>query len=100
MRLSFFRTHFLERREALEFNYYVDHALAKADVPRIRSHGLRHGAATALARRGDNARMIQEMLGHSTASLTLGTYSHVSPAMHREAADRMDALFTYRKHGL
>lgn len=33
------------------------------------------------------------MLGHSTMSLTLGTYSHVLPTLHKDAADRMDRLF-------
>jgi len=33
-----------------------------------------------------------EMLGHSTIALTMDTYSHVLPALQREAADTMDAL--------
>jgi integrase len=78
-------------------NYYLNQALKKAALPRVRIHDLRHSAATMLAQQGENARLVQEMLGHSTVSLTLGTYTHVSPAMHREAADRMDAQFTYRK---
>jgi integrase len=35
---------------------------------------------------------VQEILGHSTVTLTLGTYSHVIPALKRDAADRMDAI--------
>jgi integrase len=78
-------------------NCYLDQALKKAGLPRVRIHDPRHSAATTLARRGENPRLVQEMLGHSTVSLTLSTYTHVSPAMHREAADRMDALFTYSR---
>ena len=37
--------------------------------------------------------VVPEMLGHSPVLLTLGTYSHVSPTMHREAAVKMDELF-------
>jgi integrase len=33
-----------------------------------------------------------ETLGHSQISLTMNTYSHVLPALQREAADRMEAL--------
>jgi hypothetical protein len=33
-----------------------------------------------------------ETLGHSQISLTMNTYSHVFPALQREAADRMEAL--------
>ena len=32
------------------------------------------------------------MLGHSTVAITLDTYSHVTPTMHREAARVMDEL--------
>jgi hypothetical protein len=35
-----------------------------------------------------------ETLGNSQISLTMNTYSHVLPAMQREAADRMEAVFT------
>jgi hypothetical protein len=33
-----------------------------------------------------------EMLGHSTIALTMNTYSHVIPALERDAADRMNAI--------
>ena len=32
-------------------------------------------------------------MGHSSISLTLGTYSHMFATMHDQAADEMDALF-------
>jgi hypothetical protein len=35
-----------------------------------------------------------ETLGHSQVSLTLNTYSHVLPALHHDAAARMNAVFT------
>ena len=33
-----------------------------------------------------------ETLGHRQIALTLNTYSHVIPALGRDAADRMDAM--------
>ena len=33
-----------------------------------------------------------DMLGHSTIALPMNTYSHVIPALRRDAADTMDAL--------
>src|ERR1700674_338361 len=66
--------------------------LAKAGLPRIRIHDLRHTAATLLLIRGVHPKVVQDMLGHSTVTLTLDTYSHVTPALHKEAADHMDAL--------
>jgi integrase len=38
--------------------------------------------------------VVSEMLGHSNVGITLSTYGHVMPGMHREAADRLDALFS------
>jgi integrase len=39
---------------------------------------------------GVHPRVVMEMLGH----LTMNTYSHVIPALERDAADRMNALLT------
>ncbi|HAS10578.1 MAG TPA: site-specific integrase, partial [Acidimicrobiaceae bacterium] len=36
---------------------------------------------------------VQERLGHSTVNITLNVYSHVSPTMHAEAANKIAALF-------
>ena len=33
-----------------------------------------------------------ETLGHSQISLTMNTYSHVLPALQREAAEKMEAV--------
>jgi integrase len=68
-------------------------ALDLADLPRVRIHDLRHTAATHLLRRGVHPKVVQELLGHSTISLTLDTYSHVAPALHAEVANHMQVLF-------
>ena len=69
-------------------------ALEAAGLPRIRVHDLRLTAATLLLTRGVHPKVVQEMLGHSTITLTLDTYSHVAPALHAEAAAEMEALFS------
>jgi integrase len=65
-------------------------ALARAGLPRMRFHDLRHGTASLLLAEGVNPRVVMERLGHSTIALTLGTYSHVIPALDQEAAMRLD----------
>ena len=50
-------------------------------------------AATHLLGRGVHPKVVQELLGYSTISLTLDTYSHVAPALHAEVANHMQALF-------
>src|SRR5205823_13992174 len=67
--------------------------LARAGLPHIRVHDLRHTAASLLLVRGVHPKVVQEMLGHSSISLTLDTYSHLTPSLHVDAAHRMDELF-------
>ncbi len=66
--------------------------LERVGLPVIRFHDLRHTAATLLLAQGVHPKVVSEMLGHATISLTLDTYSHLVPAMHAQAAAAMDAL--------
>jgi integrase len=68
--------------------------LAKASVPMIRFHDLRHTFATLLLGKGTNPKLVSEMLGHSNISMTLGIYSHATPTMHRQAADAIDEVLS------
>ncbi len=58
----------------------------------MRFHDLRHGAASLLLAQGVHPRVVMEMLGHSTITLTMNTYSHVIPDLQREAATKMEAV--------
>ncbi len=71
-------------------NDNLNRLLAKAEVPRIRVHDLRHTVATILLQGGAHPKLVQELLGHSTITLTLDTYSHVTPAMHHDLTRRLD----------
>jgi integrase len=61
-------------------------------LPNLRIHDLRHTAATLLLQKGVHPKVVQEMLGHSSITITLDRYSHVIPAMHKQAAQTMDSL--------
>jgi integrase len=63
-----------------------------ANLPTIRLHDLRHSCATLLLAQGVSPRVVMETLGHSQVSLTLNTYSHVPPALQKDAAAKMDAI--------
>lgn len=65
---------------------------ARLGLPTIRLHDLRHGWATMALAAGVHPKVVQERLGHSSISVTLDTYSHVSPALHGEAAETVAAL--------
>jgi len=68
-------------------------ALAAAGLPKMRFHDCRHTAATLLLSKGVHPKVVSEMLGHSTITLTLDTYSHLVPVLHQQAAATMDAVF-------
>lgn len=57
----------------------------------LRFHDLRHTCATLLLGEGVNAKVVSEMLGHASITITLNTYSHVLPDMQDTAADAMEA---------
>lgn len=66
--------------------------LRRASLPHLRFHDLRHACASLLLAQGVHPRVVMETLGHSQISLTMNTYSHVIPALQRDAAERMDAI--------
>ena len=68
--------------------------LRQVGLPAIRYHDLRHTAATLLLAQGVDPRTIMETLGHCQISLTLNTYTHVVPALQREAAVKMHEILT------
>lgn len=70
--------------------------LEKANLPRIRIHDLRHTAASLLLLANENPRVVQELLGHSNISTTLGIYSHILPSLKRRAAATMDSILSPR----
>jgi hypothetical protein len=66
--------------------------LGRAGLPDVRFHDLRHSNATILAAAGVPLKVIQERLGHSDPRTTLAFYGHVTPAMGKEAAQKLGEL--------
>lgn len=70
--------------------------LQRAGLPDIRFHDLRHTCATLLLITGVNVKVVSELLGHSSVSITWDRYSHVSPGQQKDAAAALETLFTRR----
>jgi integrase len=62
------------------------------DIPRVRFHDLRHSHATQLLASGVHPKVAQERLGHSSISVTMDLYSHVTDTMQEDAAKQVDAI--------
>jgi integrase len=62
----------------------------RAGLPDIRFHNLRHTCATLLLTKGVHPKIVSEMLGHSSVSITLDVYSHVIPGLGEAAARAME----------
>lgn len=60
--------------------------LKKAGLPDIRFHDLRHTFATHALTNGVDARTLSGILGHTNASFTLDTYTHVTDDMKKNAS--------------
>jgi integrase len=67
--------------------------LAKAGLPHVRFHDLRHAHATLMLLQGVHPKIVSERLAHASIGITLDTYSHVLPGMQGEAASAFDDLF-------
>ena len=72
--------------------------LVRAELPHTtRFHDLRHTCATLLLTKGVHPKIVQEMLGHSSITITLDTYSHVLPNMQQKAVEAMEDIFEDHK---
>ena len=68
--------------------------LKEAGLPSIRFHDLRHSAATLLMEMGVHVKVVQEVLGHSNASMTLNVYSHVLPSLQQDAMQKLSDVLS------
>jgi integrase len=81
------------RRSQRVINDCFETVKRKGNLPDVRFHDLRHTCATLLLTKGVHPKIVQELLGHSSISITLDTYSHVLPNMQEKAVRAMDNIF-------
>lgn len=59
----------------------------RAGVPRITMHALRHTFATIALGNGAHPKIVADILGHASVTITLDTYSHTNTDMQRSVID-------------
>ncbi|MEV0282002.1 site-specific integrase [Streptomyces sp. NPDC050610] len=75
--------------EPRNLNRSFDALCTRAAVRKVRFHDLRHTCASLLHERGADARMIMEVLGHSSIRVTMDIYTFVRLDSQRSAFDRV-----------
>ena len=70
-------------------NNMLKRVLARAGIPKVRFHDLRHTFATIALQNGVDIKTVSGMLGHFSAGFTLDTYAHVTTSAQKEAAQTM-----------
>ncbi|NFO32462.1 site-specific integrase [Clostridium botulinum] len=66
--------------------------LTNNNIPLRKFHDMRHTFATRLFELGEEPKTVQELLGHSTVSITLNTYTHVLESVKQQAISKLDEL--------
>ena len=74
--------------------YTLKKFLKEADIPTVRFHDLRHTFATHAASSGVDPKTLSAILGHTDASFTLDTYTHVTTDMQRNASKVVNNFMT------
>ena len=70
--------------------------LARAGLPKVRFHDLRHTFATMALQNGVDVKTVSSMLGHYSAGFTLDTYAHVTTDAQLKAAQTMGNILSVR----
>lgn len=60
-------------------------------APNITFHDLRHTFASILLKQGEQAKVISDLLGHSTITITMNRYAHILPGVQGNAMAKMGA---------
>lgn len=76
-------------REFLRKQVQHDRADPGAPLPRLVLHGLRHTWATIALHEGIDIQVVSERLNHSSTHVTQEIYTHVTPPMQSDAAERV-----------
>jgi integrase len=65
-------------------------AVAAAGVGPLRVHDMRHTCASLAIAEGADIKVLQRMLGHASAAVTLDRYGHLFPGQAQSVAERLD----------
>ena len=68
----------------------LSRVLKRAQCPKARFHDFRHTFVTTALEYGMDVKTLSAVVGHRSSSTTLNVYTHVTKAMERQAAAKID----------
>ncbi|MGD7051444.1 site-specific integrase [Sutcliffiella horikoshii] len=74
------------------FDKFWKRILSNTGMRKIKFHELRHTCASLLLSASVHPKVVQELLGHSSITMTIDTYSHLMPNMQSEAVNALDEM--------
>jgi integrase len=75
---------------------HLELLIAKAGLPPVRFHDLRHGAASMLVAAGQPIKVVSEILGHATSAFTADVYVTVAEELNEAAATAIASFIPRR----
>ena len=81
-------------RPAIFRRGHFDAAAKAIGIPDLHPHELRHTAASLAIAHGADIKVVQQMLGHHSATMTMDTYGHLFDNRLSEVSDALDAART------
>ncbi len=84
-------------REFIRKQEQFNRAHAEEPLPRLTLHGLRHTWATLALHEGIDIKVVSDRLNHSSTFVTREIYTHVTPPMQSDAAERVAAQIFRRR---
>jgi integrase len=75
------------------FSHAFERFVARAGLPSMRLHDLRHAHATTLLAAGVHPKVVSEALGHASVAFTMDAYQHVLPTMGEQVAQAIEAKY-------
>ncbi|MER7333486.1 MULTISPECIES: tyrosine-type recombinase/integrase [unclassified Micromonospora] len=81
------------RLKPRNINRHFEQLCERAEVRQIRVHDLRHSCATLLYDQGVPLERIQDVLGHSSPTVTKSIYVEATRRVQQDAVDRLCFLF-------
>jgi hypothetical protein len=87
-----------DTRPPKRISYTFRNAVERAELPYLSRHGLRHTFATVALEAGVLTKVVADVLGHSSATITADLYSHTTEPTTRAASDTVaSAMFGTRR---